>query len=99
MNWLILLSLAVIIAAIAAVTGIKPKETRPVAHSRMMGMARFVLVSSPSSWPTPRSELERADARLRAVRSDGPGIRRNRRTCLDTRSPGSPETASPACGG
>jgi putative Mn2+ efflux pump MntP len=44
MNWLILLSLAVIIAAIAAVTGIKPKETRPVAHSRMMGMARFVLV-------------------------------------------------------
>jgi putative Mn2+ efflux pump MntP len=44
MNWLILLSLAVIIAAVAAVTGIKPKETRPVAHSRMMGMARFVLV-------------------------------------------------------
>jgi hypothetical protein len=44
MNWLILLSLAVIIAAVAAITGIKPKETRPVAHSRMMGMARFVLV-------------------------------------------------------
>jgi hypothetical protein len=44
MNWLILLSLAVIIAAVAAVTGIKPKGTRPVAHSRMMGMARFVLV-------------------------------------------------------
>ena len=44
MNWLILLSLAIIIAAVAAVTGIKPKETRPVAHSRMMGMARFVLV-------------------------------------------------------
>ena len=45
MNWLILLSLAVIIAAIAAVTGIKPKETRPVAHSRMMAMARFALVA------------------------------------------------------
>jgi putative Mn2+ efflux pump MntP len=44
MNWLLLLSLAVIIAAVAAVTGIKPKETRPVAHTRMMGMARFVLV-------------------------------------------------------
>jgi putative Mn2+ efflux pump MntP len=44
MNWIILLGLAVIIAAVAAVTGIKPKETRPVAHSRMMGMARFVLV-------------------------------------------------------
>ena len=39
MNWIILLGLAVIIAAVAAVTGIKPKETRPVAHSRMMGMA------------------------------------------------------------
>jgi putative Mn2+ efflux pump MntP len=44
MNWLILLSLAVIIAAVAAVTGIKSKGTRPVAHTRMMGMARFVLV-------------------------------------------------------
>ena len=44
MNWLILLSVAVIIAAVAAVTGIKPKETKPVAHTRMMGMARFVLL-------------------------------------------------------
>ncbi len=44
MNWLILLSLAVAIAAVAAVTGIKPEKTRPVAHSRMMGMARVVLV-------------------------------------------------------
>jgi putative Mn2+ efflux pump MntP len=44
MNWLFLLGLAVVIAAIAAVTGIKPDKTRPVAHSRMMGMARFVLL-------------------------------------------------------
>lgn len=44
MNWLILLSLAVIIAAVAAVTGIKSKGTRPVAHTRMMGMARFFLL-------------------------------------------------------
>jgi len=44
MNWLILLSLAVIIAAVAAVTGIKPKKTRPVAHTNMMGVARFFLV-------------------------------------------------------
>ncbi len=44
MNWLVLLSLAVVIAAVAAVTGIKPDKTRPVAHSRMMGMARVVLV-------------------------------------------------------
>ena len=36
--------LAVLIAAVAAVTGIKPKGTRHVAHSRMMGMARVCLV-------------------------------------------------------
>ena len=44
MNWLLLLSIAVVIAAVAAVTGIKLDKTRPVAHSRMMGMARVVLV-------------------------------------------------------
>jgi hypothetical protein len=44
MNWLFLLGLAVVIAAVAAVTGIKPDKTRPVAHSRMMGIARGVLV-------------------------------------------------------
>jgi hypothetical protein len=44
MNWLVLLSIAVVIAAVAAVTGIKPNKTRPVAHTRMMGMARFFLL-------------------------------------------------------
>ena len=44
MNWLLLLGLAVVIAAVAAITGIKPDKTRPVAHSRMMGIARGVLV-------------------------------------------------------
>ena len=44
MNWLLLLGLALVIAVVAAVTGIKPDKTRPVAHSRMMGMARIVLV-------------------------------------------------------
>ncbi len=44
MNWLLLLGLAVVIAVVAAVTGIKPDKTRPVAHSRMMGIARGVLV-------------------------------------------------------
>lgn len=44
MNWLLLLGLALVIAVVAAVTGIKPNKTRPVAHSRMMGMARVVLV-------------------------------------------------------
>jgi hypothetical protein len=44
MNWMVWLGIAVVIAAIAAVTGIKPKGTRPVAHSRMMGMGRIALV-------------------------------------------------------
>ncbi len=44
MNWLVWLGLAVVVAAVAAVTGIKPKGTRPVAHSRMMGMGRIALL-------------------------------------------------------
>ncbi|HEV7238280.1 MAG TPA: hypothetical protein VGQ36_03495 [Thermoanaerobaculia bacterium] len=43
MNWLVWLGLAVVIAAVAAVTGVKPKGTRPVAHTRMMGVARIFL--------------------------------------------------------
>lgn len=45
MNWLGWLGLAVVIAAVAAVTGIKPKGTRPVSHSRMMGMGRLALLA------------------------------------------------------
>jgi hypothetical protein len=45
MNWLLWLGLAVVIAAVAAVTGIKPKGTRPVAHTRMMGMGRLALLA------------------------------------------------------
>ena len=44
MNWFVWLGIAVVIAAVAAVTGIKPKGTRPVAHSRMMGMGRLALL-------------------------------------------------------
>jgi len=44
MNWLVWLGIAVVIAAVAAVTGIKPKGTRPVAHSRMMSMGRILLL-------------------------------------------------------
>ncbi|HSY47606.1 MAG TPA: hypothetical protein VLC46_02220 [Thermoanaerobaculia bacterium] len=44
MNWMTWLGLAVLLTAIAAVTGIKPKGTRHVAHSRMLGMGRFFLV-------------------------------------------------------
>ena len=45
MNWLVWLGLAVIIAVFAAVTGLKPKGTRPVAHTRMMGMGRLALLA------------------------------------------------------
>jgi heme/copper-type cytochrome/quinol oxidase subunit 4 len=44
MTWFAWLGLAVLITAIAAVTGIKPKGTRHVAHTSMMGVARFVLL-------------------------------------------------------
>lgn len=44
MNWLVLLGIAVVIAAVAAVTGIKPKGTRSVSHSRLMGMGRLALL-------------------------------------------------------
>ena len=44
MSWLFWLGLAVVIGVIAAVTGIKPKGTRPVAHTRLMGVARFALL-------------------------------------------------------
>ena len=43
MSWLGLLGIAVVIIAIAAVTGIKPKGTRHVSQSRMMDMARIAL--------------------------------------------------------
>lgn len=44
MNWLVWLGLAVVIVAIAAVTGVKPKGTRHVANTRMMGVGRIVLL-------------------------------------------------------
>jgi hypothetical protein len=44
MNWIVWLGLAVLVAVVAAVTGIKPKGSRPVAHSRLMGAGRFVLL-------------------------------------------------------
>ena len=44
MSWLFWLGLAVVLGVIAAVTGIKPKGTRAVAHTRLMGMGRLVLL-------------------------------------------------------
>lgn len=45
MNWLVWLGIAMVIAVFAAVTGLKPKGTRPVAHTRMMAMGRLVLIA------------------------------------------------------
>jgi len=44
MTWLFWLSAAVLVAAIAAVTGAKPKGTRHVAHTGLMDVARVVLL-------------------------------------------------------
>jgi len=44
MTWLTWLLLAALLAAAAAVTGIKPKGTRHVANTRLMGVARVVLL-------------------------------------------------------
>lgn len=43
MSWIVWLGLAVVVVAIAAVTGVKPKGTRHVAHTRMMGVGRVFL--------------------------------------------------------
>jgi hypothetical protein len=43
-TWLFWLSVAVVIGAVAALTGVKPRGSRPVAHTRLMGVARFVLL-------------------------------------------------------
>ncbi len=44
MTWLMWLGIAVVITALAAVTGIKPKGTQHLARTRMMGMARLALL-------------------------------------------------------
>jgi hypothetical protein len=44
MDWLFWLMVAVIVAGFAALTGLKPKGTRPVAHTQLMGVARVVLL-------------------------------------------------------
>jgi hypothetical protein len=44
MTWLFWLGLAVLLGVLAAVTGIKPRGSRPVAGTRLMGVARFILL-------------------------------------------------------
>jgi hypothetical protein len=43
-SWLAWLIIALLVATFAALTGITPKGSRPVAHTQLMGVARFVLV-------------------------------------------------------
>jgi hypothetical protein len=43
-TWLTWLLIALLVATFAALTGVKPKESRPVAHTQLMGVARVVLV-------------------------------------------------------
>ena len=44
MTWMFWLGLAVVLGAFAALTGLKPRGTRPVSNTRLMGVARFVLI-------------------------------------------------------
>jgi hypothetical protein len=44
MTWYAWLILAALITAVAAVTGVKPKGTRHVAGTSLMGVARVVLL-------------------------------------------------------
>lgn len=44
MTWYTWLIAAALLTALAAVTGIKPKGTRQVARTSLMGVARVVLV-------------------------------------------------------
>ena len=44
MTWLQWLLIAACIAAFAAITGIKPDNTRPVAGTHLMSVARVILI-------------------------------------------------------
>lgn len=44
MTWLTFLLVAVVVAALAALTGLKPAGTRRVAGTHLMSVARVVLV-------------------------------------------------------
>ena len=43
MGWLTWLGLAVLVAVVAAITGVKAKGTRPVANTHLMNAGRFIL--------------------------------------------------------
>lgn len=43
MSWIELLLAAAVVTAVAALTGLKPRGTRPVARTRLMKVARIIL--------------------------------------------------------
>lgn len=43
-SWIFWLGLAVVVGAVAALTGLKPKGSKPVSNTRLMGVARFILM-------------------------------------------------------
>jgi hypothetical protein len=45
LSWLFWLGLALVVGLLAALTGIKPKGTKPVARTRLMGIARVILLA------------------------------------------------------
>jgi hypothetical protein len=44
MSWIFWLGLAVVVGAVAVLTGLKPKGTKPVSNTRLLGVARFILI-------------------------------------------------------
>ena len=44
MNWIVILWIAAAVTALIALTGIKPKETRHVAHTHLITAARICFV-------------------------------------------------------
>ncbi|HEY4231317.1 MAG TPA: hypothetical protein VGO79_14200 [Thermoanaerobaculia bacterium] len=44
MNWTLWLGLAVLISVIFAVTALKPRGARSVGHTRLLGVARVILL-------------------------------------------------------
>ena len=44
MSWLVMLGVAVAMIAGAAVLGAQPKGTRQISNTKLMGVARFVLL-------------------------------------------------------
>ena len=43
MSWVVWLGIALAIGVLAALTGAKPAGSRPVARTRLMGVARLIL--------------------------------------------------------